>query len=137
MSETTKVVRGIIRPDGSLELAEPLSWPPGEVFEVTFRSLSTENSERAGFESRTSPPPGTMEANRKSGENTLDPVSRAAEGYGPYLARIRARREAEGFPFQSKSEIDAEMEALRSWPDRSEEPTPNNTGENGESNHSC
>jgi hypothetical protein len=54
-------------------------------------------------------------------DGKLDEAPRPLEGYGPYLRRVRARREAEGFPFRSKEEIDAEMHDLRSWADRGEE----------------
>jgi hypothetical protein len=88
MNQTTHVVRGTIHPDGTLELAEPLTLPAGEV-EVTLRPVKTV----------------------RQGENWFE-----------CLERIRARREATGYPFRTKEEIDADLEADRDWgEDRLEE----------------
>jgi hypothetical protein len=81
MNETPNIVRGVLKPDGTLELDERPSMPAGRV-EVTIRPLEK-------------------------------PVE--AEGYWPYLQRVRAEREAAGHPFRTKEEIDAEMEDLRDW----------------------
>ena len=81
MSETSNVVRGVLRPDGTLELAERPNLPAGEV-EVTIRAV----------------------AQVVTGENLAE-----------YVQRIRAEREAAGYPFRSKKEIDAELESDRDW----------------------
>jgi hypothetical protein len=49
MNQTTHVVRGTIRPDGTLELAEPLTLPAGEV-EVTLRPVKTERQGENWFD---------------------------------------------------------------------------------------
>jgi hypothetical protein len=88
MHETSNVVRGILNPDGTLELAERPTLPAGPV-EVTIRPVVAE----------------------KKGENWFE-----------CLQRIRAEREAAGYPFRTKEEIDAEMEDIRDWgEDRLEE----------------
>ena len=40
-----------------------------------------------------------LEASRNGNEDSTDEIPEHREGYGPYLARIRAQREAEGYPF--------------------------------------
>jgi hypothetical protein len=81
MNETTNVVRGILHPDGTLELAERLTLPAGAV------------------------------------EVMVWPVMREAKGESWFesLERIRAEREAAGYPFRTKEEIDADLEADRDW----------------------
>jgi hypothetical protein len=81
MNETSNVLRGILHPDGTLELAERPTLPAGDV-EVTIRPVT-----------KVVP-----------GENWLE-----------YLMRIRAEREASGYPFRTKEEIDAEMAEDRDW----------------------
>jgi hypothetical protein len=49
MNQTTHVVRGTIHPDGTLELAEPLTLPAGEV-EVTLRPVKTERQGENWFD---------------------------------------------------------------------------------------
>jgi hypothetical protein len=108
MNETSNVVRGVLNPDGTLELDERPSLPAGRV-EVTIRPFRTKEENDAG----------TEDIPDRVGQ--VDEAPRPLEGYGPYLRRVRARREAEGFPFRSREEIDAEMDDLRSWDDRAEE----------------
>jgi hypothetical protein len=83
MNEPSNVVRGILHPDGTLELAERPTLPAGDV-EVTIRPA----------------------AKVVTGENWLE-----------CLQRIRSEREAAGYPFRTKAEIDAEINDLRSWDD--------------------
>jgi hypothetical protein len=83
MNEKSNVVRGVLNPDGTLELDERPSLPAGRV-EVTIRPL---------------------------------PVDVKGEGWWEILQRIRAHREASGYRFRTKEEIDAEIEDLRSWND--------------------
>lgn len=88
MSEPSNVLRGILHPDGTLELAERPTLPAGDV-EVTIRPV----------------------AKVVAGENWLE-----------CLMRIRAEREAAGYPFRTKEELDAEMADIRDWgEDRLEE----------------
>src|SRR4051812_15731199 len=108
MNETSNIVRGVLKPDGTLELDERPSLPAGRV-EVLIRPFPTEGENDAVREDPT---------DRVA---RADDTPRLLEGYGPYLRRVRARREAEGFPFRSREEIDAEMNELRSWADRAEE----------------
>ncbi len=106
MDHTEDVVRGVLKPDGTLELAGRPNLPAGAV-EVVVRTPGSRGQD-FGEASSTSPPV----AERIDVEAGAS--HHPAEGYGPYLARIRARREAEGFPFRTREEIDAEIEDLRS-----------------------
>jgi hypothetical protein len=81
MNEPSNVLRGILHPDGTLELAERPTLPAGDV-EVTIRPV----------------------AKVVNGENWLE-----------CLQRIRAEREAAGYPFRTKEEIDAEIAENRDW----------------------
>jgi hypothetical protein len=136
MNETSNVVRGILHPDGTLELAERPTLPAGDV-EVTIRPVtgpvgdkaraetlwevmerSRAELEASGHRFRTTEEiDADIAEMRDWGDDEIEATPPPAEGYGPYLARTRARREADGFPFRTKAEIDAEVNDLRSWDD--------------------
>lgn len=86
------IIRGTLRKDGTVELAEWPGLPPGPV-EVTLRSVPAEQPSAAG----------------------------AREDWWQYLQRARAELESAGHPFRSKEEIDADLEDLRSGDERLEE----------------
>ncbi len=136
MNETSNVLRGILHPDGTLELAERPTLPAGDV-EVTIRPVTSEapketlweamQRSRAELEAsghdffRTKEEMDAyIEDMRDWGDDGIEEGTPTTEGYGPYLARIRARREADGFPFRTKAELDAEINDLRSWDERPE-----------------
>jgi hypothetical protein len=52
-------------------------------------------------------------------EVTIRPVvaKRKGENWFECLQRIRAEREAAGYPFRTKEEIDADLEDIRDWGD--------------------
>jgi hypothetical protein len=62
------------------------------------------------LDERPSLPAGRVEVTIRSLEKPVE-----AEGWWPYLQRVRAEREAAGYPFRTKEEIDAEMADLRDW----------------------
>jgi hypothetical protein len=74
------VVKGPLKPDGSLELAEKPALPVGPV-EVLIRSLSVPQS--------------------------------GGEDWFRHLQRIRAEREAAGYPFMKEEELNAHIAWLR------------------------
>jgi hypothetical protein len=80
MNTTPVVVKGVVKPDGTLELESPPELPVGPV-EVIVRAL---------------PQP-----------------AQAAEGWWPYLQRIRAEREAAGYHFLNEAEMRAHLDWLR------------------------
>ena len=82
------VLRGTLRPDGTLELAEPVGLPPGPV-EVTVK-----------------PAPAAAPARAPAGD------------WWQVLQQIRADREARGYPFLSDEEVAAHIEELRADDDR-------------------
>ena len=82
MSVAEIVVGGVLKADGTLELDQKPTLPPGRVTVV------------------------------------LRPEAEAApmasdEGWWPYLQRIRAEREASGYPFMNEEEMNAYMKWLR------------------------
>jgi hypothetical protein len=81
MSVTEIVVQGTLNPDGTLQLDEKPTLPPGRVT-VVIRQ-----------EKGTAPPPG--------------------EDWFQYLQRMRASREAAGYPFMNEEEMNAHIEWLR------------------------
>ncbi len=88
MDHAEDVVRGVLKPDGTLELAGRPNLPAGAV-EVTIRAVP-------GISTQEEPAP------RK-------------ESLWEFMQRTRAEREASGEPFRTKEEIDAEIEELRDW----------------------
>jgi hypothetical protein len=80
MSLTEIVVKGTLKPDGTLELDQKPSLSPGRVT-VVLRQ-----------ESQTAPP---------------------KEDWFQHLQRIRAEREAAGYPFMNEAEANAHIEWLR------------------------
>jgi hypothetical protein len=77
------VLRSTLRPDGTLELAEPVGLPPGPV-EVTVK-----------------PAPAAAPARAPAGD------------WWQVLQQIRADREARGFVWRTGEEIDADLNAMR------------------------
>ncbi len=81
---SVQTLQGTLRLDGTLELDNPPSVPPGRV-EVVLRPLS---------------PPL--------------PTSPSGEGWWEYLQRVRREAETTGGPFRTEREIEKEREEFRS-----------------------
>jgi hypothetical protein len=81
---TTEALRGVLTPDGSLQLDHPSSLPPGQV-EVIIHSI---------------PAPA-------SNDNDTD------ESWWQYLQRVHAEAEAAGGPFRSAEDIERERADFR------------------------
>jgi hypothetical protein len=81
MSYSEIVVQGTLNPDGTLQLDEKPSLPPGRVT-VVLRQDS-------------------------------EPVSLPQEDWFEHLQRLRAVREASGYPFMNEEEVNAHIEWLR------------------------
>ncbi len=62
-------------------------------------------------------PPGRVQVVLRSAEEPAP----TQEGWWPYLQRIRAEREAAGYPFMNEEEVTAYIEELRADDDRIEE----------------
>ena len=97
MNETSNVVRGILHPDGTLELAERPTLPAGDV-EVTIRPVA---AEKKGEPTEVTDRPATGEA--------------LAETLWESTQRSRAELEASGHGFRTEEEIDADIEDMRDW----------------------
>jgi hypothetical protein len=126
MSQPTIIVRGTILPDGTLELAERLSLPAGEV-EVTVRPVRTEKESQNGVES-----PSRTRAEFEAAEDSFHtadtltiiqshPNGEQNETLLELMLRTRAELEASGAVFRTKEEIDADLEADRDWDSRLDE----------------
>ena len=102
MNETSNVLRGILHPDGTLELAGRPTLPAGDV-EVTIRPAAK------AAEGPARPV--------RSGEAPNQPARRdpTAESLWEFMERTRAEIEASGHQFRTTEEIDADIEEMRDW----------------------
>jgi hypothetical protein len=85
MSFSEVVIDGTLRADGTLDLDQKPSLPPGRVQVVLRPAAET--------------PP-------------------CQEGWWPYLQRVRAQREANGYRFMDQAEMEAHVQSLRDEEDR-------------------